>query len=672
MNDATSTHAEPAAETWREIEQLVDQLTQLAKADISAAEFHQQLLDRAVQALAAAGGAVWLYDSAGRLELHYQVNLAVTGLGQNSSTPDLHARLLAQAAEAGKLQAVAPRSGSGRAGHDANPTDFVLLLAPLAADEQRVGVLEIVQRPDASPTAQRGYLEVVGVLAELASDFHRRRLLRQLRQQQSQADHYEQFSRRVQANLNLDATAYAIANDGRCAIGCDRVSVAIRRGRKFRLLAVSGADSLDRRATVVRRLEALATNALIESDELWYTGGPISLAPQTEGPLNALVDETHARLVAVVPLREPPADDDDNRSPQMLGALIVEQFASGGGLELFQPRVAVVRRLCEPALNNALVLRRLPLMPVVRALDKIAWLTRARQLPITVFVVAAIAAAIAGMVFVPADFSVTARGELQPARKRILFAPYDGVVGQPKFRHQELVRAGDVLLELTNFELDKEIVRVAGELQTAQAQWNTAHTSQLAAPQTSPEGHAKYEELTAKKKELEALIESLENQQAALLKQQAELSLASPIDGQVLTWDVNQLLQSRPVRRGQALLTVVDVTGPWLLELRVPDQDIRYVLDAQQEIRDDLEVTFILKSDPGVTYAGHVQQIAMGTETAEANVGTVTVTVAIDRDQLPQLRPGTQTIAHINCGRRSIGYVWLHDVWEAVQTWILF
>ena len=50
----------------------------------------------------------------------------------------------------------------------------------------------------------------------------------------------------------------------------------------------------------------------------------------------------------------------------------------------------------------------------------------------------------------------------------------------------------------------------------------------------------------------------------------------------------------------------------------------------------------------------------------------VKVDVAIDRGALTEPRPGATVIARIHCGRRSLGYVWLHEVWEFIQTRILF
>ena len=52
------------------------------------------------------------------------------------------------------------------------------------------------------------------------------------------------------------------------------------------------------------------------------------------------------------------------------------------------------------------------------------------------------------------------------------------------------------------------------------------------------------------------------------------------------------------------------------------------------------------------------------------------IKVEIDTDKLKaelgQMRPGATVRARVRCGKRSIGYVWLHDAIAYVQSRILF
>ena len=115
------------------------------------------------------------------------------------------------------------------------------------------------------------------------------------------------------------------------------------------------------------------------------------------------------------------------------------------------------------------------------------------------------------------------------------------------------------------------------------------------------------------------------------------------------------------------LVTVADVNGPWILELQVPDRYVNYVLGARKKLRTDLDVTFMLATDLGVSYSGRLDRFAAASEPNETQQLSATAWVALDRDTLADLRPGAGVTARIYCGRRSIGYVWLHDLIAAVR-----
>ena len=159
---------------------------------------------------------------------------------------------------------------------------------------------------------------------------------------------------------------------------------------------------------------------------------------------------------------------------------------------------------------------------------------------------------------------------------------------------------------------------------------------------------------------------------AILRQQREELEICSPIRGRVLTWNVRQLLADRPVQRGQSLLRVANVEGPWVAELEVPDHRIGPVLAAVEDLELPLKVTFALETNRGIKHQAHVQKIAGRTEVGEAGPPTVKVTAKVNRDDISPLRPGATIYARIHCGRKPIGYVWFHDVFEAIREWLFF
>ena len=119
-------------------------------------------------------------------------------------------------------------------------------------------------------------------------------------------------------------------------------------------------------------------------------------------------------------------------------------------------------------------------------------------------------------------------------------------------------------------------------------------------------------------------------------------------------------------------MQVADLKGPWVLEIEVPDERVGYVLDARQDQGPDLDVSFMLATEPGAVYRGTVGKIAMATQVRPPEKANVLVTVQIDKETIPRLRPGATAISQIRCGRRSLGFVWFHSVWETIQKKVLF
>ncbi len=73
---STSPSPESVEQTKRQIRNLVNEISEISKTDISAAEYYPAVLQRIVSALAAVGGAIWLVDTDGAMKLAYQIQVS--------------------------------------------------------------------------------------------------------------------------------------------------------------------------------------------------------------------------------------------------------------------------------------------------------------------------------------------------------------------------------------------------------------------------------------------------------------------------------------------------------------------------------------------------------------------------------------------------------------------
>jgi hypothetical protein len=653
--------SDPTSSCWHEIEDLLDELARRSKSGMTAGEFYRLLLERLVGALGVSGGAIWT-GAPGELRLEYQVNLIGGKTLPSRDALARHQPPLEEVLRTGEPRVVAPGSGDGGAGS----ADGWLVFHPFHT-EASTGAIELVERRESTAAAGRGYVRILAAVAELTEDFHRHRELGELRARAGAWRQLDQFALRVHQSLDADQTAFVIANDARRIVGCDRVSVLVRWGAKYRLAAASGVDSPDRRARSVKLLEQLAARSAAGGEPLWYHDRAADFPEEIQKPLDLYLDESHARAVFVVPLFEPRAEG-DARAARVIGALAAEQFQASASPDQLRERVTAVADHSAVALANAIAHSRLPLARAGRALAKVRWLAEARQLPKTAIVLAAIGLAAALAALVPADFDVAARGAFQPKLRSDVFAPDDAIVDDLLVDHAGRVQAGQPLVVLRKPELELESRKLAGELQTAEKKLAAVRAERLENAPAGPEARRKPHELAAEEEELKEQLKGLGEQQKILEAQRDDLTVRSPIDGEALTWNIKQLLEARPVARGQALLTVGDLSGAWVLELDVPDDRAGFLQAARDELGPDLEVSFTLASDPGREYRGRVSDVALATELDERDEPAVLVTVDFDKGDVAGLRPGATAMARVHCGRRSIGYVWLHDLYHYVQS----
>jgi len=683
-SSSSSVDAEYVQATKQQVRNMVAEIAQLAKSDADPSQFYEAILTRAVSALVATGGAIWILDDDGRLQLQYQINLQSTGVAQSEEGQTRHYRLLQQALGESSGMLVAPQSGAEGNAEAGNPTDWLLVLGPLVSNRAPRGVIEIFQRPGAGPVTQRGYLRFLLQLCELGGNYLATRQLRSFEDRQSLWGQLEQFTKTVHESLDPIRTAYTVVNEGRRLIECDRVSLAIWRGRKCRVEAISHQDTIDKRSNIAVLLSRLATRVVATGEPLWYGGSTEDMPPQVEDAVHEYVDESHAKVVGVLPLFKPQEDkeesEDDEKKPDVLvGALIVEQFDQTSIAEQVRKRVDVVKDHASSALANAIQHDSIFLMPLWRTLGQWSWVLRARTLPKTVTITGIILALILALIVIPIDFDIEARGQLQPEEQRDVFVEEGGLIEHifEGVSHGARVQKGQELLRLSSLDLQGQITDIEGQSNATneQLRWIRNSLAGNDADLTINERH----QLRGQQMQLQKTGQSLEKQLEVLNEKQKRLTLLSPIDGVIVTWDVRQRLYGRTVEPGQVVLSVAQPEKNWELELEVPDDRIGFIAEREADLahKDPPEmigVTYILATDPEKEMEGTVKEIQETAEVRDDQSNAFLVLVDINRDLIDpnQLRMGTSVTAKLACGKRSIGFVLFHDMYAWIQTKILF
>ena len=673
---------QPVEETKAQIRGLVNEIAQLAKSGATPDEFYSGLLTRIITALAAAGGAIWLLDENGKLRLQYQVNAEQNLLNQENEDGVKHHRLIERVARSGQSILVPPFSGTTDGEGESNPTRYLLVLGSLQHDERQDGLIEVFQRPDTAPDTQKGYLRFVQQMCDLAAEWLRGQTLRTLGDRQTLWQQADAFARATHESLDLKETAYIVANDGRRLIGCDRVSVAIKKGRKCRVQAISGQDTIENRSNIVAALNQLATRVVAAGEPLWHDGSTEDLPPQIEEALEDYVDQSYGRNVAVLPLREPERrlgvnsdqgaageiDRDNAHRGEVIGALIVEQIESAIPTEIFKARCDLVYEHGTRAIANSLAHSNLFLMPLWRALGRASWILRARTLPKTIGVVSLLIVVILGLIFIEKDFNLEAEGTLVPIQRREVFAPIDGEVLHVLVDHDDPVEEGDLLVSMINRDLEIQLTEVVGQISTNRVEERRVQGQLRLRDIELSERRA----LEAEQIKLETEYQVLRKKEQLYLERMSELEVRSPIKGNVVSWDVEKTLHSRPIITGQVLVEIADLNQPLVLEVELPEKREghldRYIKDQSLQKDDQLEVSYILATDPDVPLEAKLalDSVSMRADADEEHGAIIKMRAIPAQDTLRELqpRPGAKVIAKIYCGRRSSGFVFFHEIYE--------
>lgn len=670
---------------WRQLEAFVEQIHEWAHSSIETDDFYRRLLEGCVTLLAAEGGTVWLPTGRSRWRALHRINSKADQDRDPASVEGGHLGLLQGAARASEPLVVPPRSRSAAGGE--NSTAFVLALvgvcdATLPDSHDRAhSVIELTMRPGISPEVQQGWKELLATVAEIATEFHVREQLHALRKERGIYDQSLRMMRRFQQSSELQQTAFEMVNEGRRFVTGDRLSLVVRRGNHWHLLATSGVDRVEARADVAKRLQKLAASTA-DWGEPWEhadaTGadlhdGVLDWPPGLAEQIEQHADESQARHLVAVPIEFGRETEEPSRQNRVTAVVIAEQFTSEIG-EFSLQRVLELAGLCEPALRQAMQWDRFPLRSCLRWADR--WANVREKLGLTKLAMASVAALamVLALVFVKIDYEVEAPATLTPLVERDLFAATDGKIVEVRIVHGEQVAAGDVLAVLDDPQLSLDAERVDGEIETTRKRLEAiavARTDRQVREEVTNEKLP----LSAEIQQLERRLASLRIQQDILMRRREALKLRSPIAGTVLTIDVQNLLQSRPVERGQVLFTVADISAGWRLEADVPQDRIGQVVAARRPDT-ELPARFRLAGEPEQIYHGHVDSISttavLDTAGLDQDSPSFVMIVHVDDSDLASARPGMSAQVRVLCGRRSLGYVWLHDLWETIYSWLVF
>ncbi len=487
---------------------------------------------------------------------------------------------------------------------------------------------------------------------------------------------FEKFSSNLHQSIDRTETCLNVVNEARLLTDCDRVSVVLKRHGKFKTMSISGQPSVNRRSSTVLTLEKLVDSVLNTGNEFWFPSTE-ELAPQIQLALDDYFETSNTRSIAILPITEFPdqAEEDpdfdrSNSDPNTIGGIVFEHARIQWESQQVKPALRMTVNHCAIALRNALTHQSLFLYPLWRALGGVRGLTSRKTLPKTIIFAAILTVALLALTFWKTSYYVSVEGEFLPVQRRMIFPQTEGEVAEVLVKNGQFVQADETLAILRSKDLNLKIEDTSGRLETLIERKESIQRRKFEANAT--DRAIKDENLRA----IQTEIDSLNRQLVEYKKMAADLRITSPIAGQVITWDVEQVLKGRMVNPQNQLMEIADTSADWELVVEVPDKHADQILKAWANGSGEspkLEVKFSLASEPGNSYSGQVIDIGSNIQLNQDNEPVLRVRVQLDSTAVAVKKARSRVFAKIYTGEdKSLAYLWLGEIPDAFRRYIMF
>ena len=641
------------------LEVRIDELSRVAE-DLG--EYYKDFLRQIVDLLGV-GGAIWQISNIGEISCLNHLNLSVAGLDEQGNQVELLDQALTRVYESVGPIVLPGYDGTnmydGGLGKDAvNRSAHTLLFVPVLDADEVKNIFLLITPPEVDPRAIQGLLEYLQRLCRRASDLLQRLRLGETDQQLARSERLRDYYSALHSGLDPKRTCFALANYAQELLGVYRcMAGSFNSAGKFRMLSVSGLESVAVKSSFIKSISSIARQVCRNNKALLVDNPNAVLAAGAETGGDDLIAEARLYMLQAKSLAMgvfPIVWD-----KQVVGALVVEKARE-------EPIDAEQRQQTESllieagsALANGLVYRSQPLSwlvrPLARLRDKIYRMERGRRLVwLSVWFLLIVLPFI-----IPKQVKVVGNAELIPIEARIAYAQRDGLVERLSVPEDRQVRAGAVLASMDVRIVEAELDRVANAISAARiAQEEAAGRSKLQVQRLKSE------------------LKSLEAEQKKYLLERQQYEIVAPVSGMVITrQDELRLLLSRPVARGEAVITVVPEDTPWELSVNIPEDKAGQVLRAYDQLEPGAKLTakVILNAYPDTVFETQVVSVApratvltLGQQ-KYSNVIEVRVAEPANLRQTIDPREGLEGKVAIECGKRHLFFALTHEFVDFVR-----
>ncbi len=440
---------------------------------------------------------------------------------------------------------------------------------------------------------------------------------------------------RTQERDTFARSLYSLSAELEKFFQCDRVAIGVKKGSSCRVEAVSGMTGDKLKNLGTSQLRAALTEAM--------SVGRMTVWPrQDDLPEDAAVSASHDDLMrsfqvdrmVVAPFFEAEqAGEDDERTENPVGAIALLWSGAGARQSGVTPYTFNLLRAARPHLSALVQLLQKGKPGRFRnGLAKVFGGSLGRRLGLFL-----LGAFVGTVLIFPIEYKVGADCLVQAMSRRTIAAPFESRLERSNVKPGDVVEKDQILAELDGREIRVKL----GESIAAQNAALKKRDQSMVGMRPAELQMAQFE------------ADRLALEVKRLQYQNDNLLIRAPIDGVVLTGNLERSA-GVPVSTGQKLFEIAPL-NEMRVEIFIPEQEIRHVE------KDDL--TFVRLEARGAdrleTVLQHIHPVS---ETESGDNVFVGEAVLSNEDE--SLRPGMRGKARIEAGKKPIGWILFHRLYE--------
>ena len=476
------------------------------------------------------------------------------------------------------------------------------------------------------------------------------------------------FAVQIHQSLDPRRVATVAVQELRPILRCDRICFLERRGSGFRLVAASDQAGNLRRSRQAAFLERFVAAAIPTGERFLFPDGDLELPDDLGKLLAGYWEVSHGQLILVEPVfTQADQPDKVNSAPKVrsiVGALVIELFTETNLNPEVLPRLDPAVEHLTIALANARRYSQLVTIPGLHPLGLLFGTIRQTRMATIFACLFLLGSLLSGAAFIQRPFEIECSGRLMPTIRREVFAGVEGEVVEVLVNESDQVEDGQVIARLKSRELEKALLDQAGHLSQKMKARDAARADLRT--RSTPQARGQSARDQAQLEIINSEIETIHRQLELLERQQEQLVVRAPISGTITTERSRERLLDRPVHRGESLLEIMDEAGAWQLELAISERKSGHFLSYHQQ-QAQVPVKFRLLSVTPQTFDCQVTRLADRMVTTPESGTSSLIFCDVSNLEFPARQIGSEVSARIQCGKKSLLFLWFHEFWELLQ-----